>query len=188
MTATLTDRALCGANKRQGEGTCTLPAGWGTEHPGVGPCRKHLGNTGNHVKAAAKAMMARTLAEVAPAPIGDPIERMAEVVSQYDAFHRMLWAKIGEARVDGSDVDLLSPSMAPYVAEAKAAAQTMQRFLADWVRLGMEERMVSLDERRAELVVFVLRSALGSLGLPPDVLERAEAAVGAKLLELSEAA
>src|SRR5580658_1440422 len=31
---------------------CTLPAGWGTEHVGVGTCKHHLGNSGKRDKAA----------------------------------------------------------------------------------------------------------------------------------------
>ena len=34
---------LCGAPKRQGEGNCTQPAGWGTDHVGVGRCKLHGG-------------------------------------------------------------------------------------------------------------------------------------------------
>lgn len=34
----------CGAKKRQGEGNCTRPAGWGTDHVGQGRCKLHFGN------------------------------------------------------------------------------------------------------------------------------------------------
>lgn len=32
--------------------TCSLPAGWGTDHVGVGRCKLHGGNTPNHKTAA----------------------------------------------------------------------------------------------------------------------------------------
>ena len=35
---------LCGGAKRQGTGTCTQRAGWGTEHFGEGRCKLHGGN------------------------------------------------------------------------------------------------------------------------------------------------
>ena len=38
---------LCGANKRQGSGTCRREAGWGTDHPGAGQCKLHAGSTTN---------------------------------------------------------------------------------------------------------------------------------------------
>lgn len=40
----MADSRYCGAKKRQGEGTCKRPAGWGTEHPGTGRCKLHGGN------------------------------------------------------------------------------------------------------------------------------------------------
>lgn len=37
----------CGRSKRDGSGdSCSLPAGWGTEHVGEGACKLHGGNTG----------------------------------------------------------------------------------------------------------------------------------------------
>ena len=33
----------CGAKKRQGQGTCTLHKGWGTDHVGQGKCKLHGG-------------------------------------------------------------------------------------------------------------------------------------------------
>ena len=36
---------ICGAQKRQSEGECTRPAGWGTDHhPGQGRCKLHGGS------------------------------------------------------------------------------------------------------------------------------------------------
>lgn len=52
-----TDQPVCGAKKKQGEGHCTQPAGWGTQNaprpaadgrpafPGVGRCKLHGGAT-----------------------------------------------------------------------------------------------------------------------------------------------
>ena len=42
---------LCGAKKHQGEGTCRHEAGWGTKHPGVGPCKLHGGCAAGQVGA-----------------------------------------------------------------------------------------------------------------------------------------
>src|SRR5262245_56488038 len=36
----------CGAKRTDGSGrTCQMPAGYGTGHPGVGPCKHHFGAT-----------------------------------------------------------------------------------------------------------------------------------------------
>ncbi len=47
MTVTASQAPLdnyCGADKKSG-GTCRRPAGWGTDHPGVGKCKLHGGAT-----------------------------------------------------------------------------------------------------------------------------------------------
>ena len=49
----------CGARHHRGSGICKLPASWGTDHPGTGRCRKHLGNTANHITAAAEELARR---------------------------------------------------------------------------------------------------------------------------------
>jgi hypothetical protein len=51
---------FCGARKRQGEGTCTRPAGWGTSHPGYGTCKLHLGSSPSG-EAAAGALQAAAI-------------------------------------------------------------------------------------------------------------------------------
>lgn len=44
--------ATCGAKKKQknGGGTCQMPAGWGTPHPGTGACKYHGGSVPTHLK------------------------------------------------------------------------------------------------------------------------------------------
>jgi hypothetical protein len=39
------DGPLCGSPKKQGPGTCTQKAGWGTDHEGQGKCKLHGGKT-----------------------------------------------------------------------------------------------------------------------------------------------
>jgi hypothetical protein len=42
----------CGAQKRQGPGSCAKPAGWGTNHPGWGRCKLHGGSSPTGIRAA----------------------------------------------------------------------------------------------------------------------------------------
>lgn len=51
---------LCGGNRRQSEGTCERPAGWGTDHPGYGRCKLHGGGLNGQNQAAQKAMATKT--------------------------------------------------------------------------------------------------------------------------------
>jgi hypothetical protein len=52
----------CGAKKRQGEGVCTLMAGWGTDHPGYGLCKLHGGRMQAHRRRATGMRVADELA------------------------------------------------------------------------------------------------------------------------------
>jgi hypothetical protein len=40
----------CNARRTDGSGYCGQPAGWGTDHNGVGRCKFHCGNTPNQEK------------------------------------------------------------------------------------------------------------------------------------------
>lgn len=70
-------RRYCGARKRQTEGTCRRPAGWGTPHPGWGNCKLHLGSTRRRCTAADWAEARAQLAAVKD-----------ELTRQYRATHQ----------------------------------------------------------------------------------------------------
>jgi hypothetical protein len=56
--------------------TCSLPAGWGTDHVGVGRCKLHGGNTPNH----------RTAARLKLAELTDPaIAVLGRILVDQDA-------------------------------------------------------------------------------------------------------
>lgn len=83
----------CGADKTavRGGGTCGLPAGWGTDHPGIGRCRKHLGNTKNHQAAAARVRLTLA-ADVMGVPVDvDPHDGLLKMLAV--AYGRELWLR-----------------------------------------------------------------------------------------------
>lgn len=52
------------------------------------------------------------------------------------------------------------------------------------VRLGLEERVVRMEERKAELMARAFIAALQELDLPPEYMERAPAALRRQLLAI----
>lgn len=46
------DKRVCGARRRRDGEPCQRPAGWGTDHPGIGRCKLHGGSTPDHKQAA----------------------------------------------------------------------------------------------------------------------------------------
>lgn len=82
MTGTEVARPLCGAKKRQGPGNCRRPAGWGTDHAGVGRCKLHGGS--NPVKHGRYSTVTRTklatlIAEYEADP--DPLNALPELAT-----------------------------------------------------------------------------------------------------------
>lgn len=54
----------CNARKKQEEGYCKKPAGWGTDHPGLGRCRLHGGATPYRGRGRTKVFSTVSFAEV----------------------------------------------------------------------------------------------------------------------------
>ncbi len=82
-------------------GTCTLPAGWGTDHKGFGRCRKHFGNAPNVIKAAENE---RLSAETSRALEGfteftevtNPVQRLPLLARRTEAWMAALEIKVAQ--------------------------------------------------------------------------------------------
>jgi hypothetical protein len=107
MTATEAERGYdtCGATTRR-KTACGRPAGWGTEHVGVGRCKLHGGSTPSHAVHAAKVQLAGSIAELVAQhrpdlAAVDPHEALLEVVADTWAMRRALWGLVGGLRSEG---------------------------------------------------------------------------------------
>ncbi|MFI2202658.1 hypothetical protein ACH47Z_18135 [Streptomyces sp. NPDC020192] len=186
------DLTQCGAKKRQGLGTCGRPAGWGTDHPGVGRCKLHGGATKNQVVAAERVRVEREarllLAELGEArPVTDPaaeLQRVAgEVVAMKDAAARIVQGLSSMRYVGATGAEQLRAEVAVYERALDRAA----RVLADMVKLGLEARQVGLAEAQGALVAQAIRAILGELGLTPEQQARVSEVVPRHLRALAAA-
>lgn len=150
----------CAANKRTG-GTCNKPAGWGTNHVGMGKCRFHGGMQPSHVKAAAKAEYRRLL--------GSPIE-----INPLDA---LLWC----IKIRAGEVKWLSDRMMQldekhwiedtmvgkqfhlYARERQHAMNDLARYSQMAISLGIAERAVKLAETYGELLAVYTKGIIDEL-------------------------
>jgi hypothetical protein len=162
-------RDKCGADKRQGEGQCGRPAGWGTPHPGVGRCKLHGGSTASHVEAAQQAQ-AQVLLEKAlwsglanALPVTDPVsslERLAGALQQL----------VDEA---GRRVNELSHlAGGEHLTQLRAEVGLLERalvllrgVLVDMARLGIDNRRLEMDQVVASVVVAAVGAGLDAAGL-----------------------
>lgn len=167
----------CGARGHQSGDPCDLPAGWGTDHVGVGQCRKHMGNAPNNVASAR-----RLQALEATRRFGTPIETTAE-----EALLRELHVTAGEVEFYRSQVARLPPDAMVYGTERATRRrrgdvvedETVVRSRPNvWVtllhqaeshhlevaatiaRLGIEARAVEVSREQMLIVEAIISQAL----------------------------
>jgi hypothetical protein len=165
------ERRYCDAKRTRGEGRCTRPAGWGTDHPGFGSCKWHAGSTPNG-RAAARVLQARDSLERLGVPLTgvNPIDLLGDLIDQSAAIVAYLREQV-EA-LPGVLTDLgTHPLVRLYGQERDRAARVAREAVA----LGLEERRVRISEVTRERLAQALLAALRDpeLGLSAEQLEAA---------------
>jgi hypothetical protein len=176
----------CGGKTRAG-GRCTRPAGWGTQHPGIGSCKLHSGSTPN-----GRAHAERVEAERACAALGIPI-RTTPAQALRDELDRavgavawlreqvaklpeadLFWgrtgrvirtnpgggAQPGQPQVELTEAARPHPLLALLLDERKRAAGVA----VEMSRLRIEDRQAQIDKELGHLVVEWMSAVLGDLG------------------------
>ncbi|MBB4702217.1 hypothetical protein [Sphaerisporangium siamense] len=194
----------CGARKRDGSGaTCRHPAGWGTDHVGIGHCRKHGGNTPNHVTAARAEEARRAVATYGLPRTIDPAAALLEEVHRTAGHVTWLGEKVAELAEDDlvwgvtEEVDKASGEF-PGTDMTRAAKpnawlvlyQQERKHLVDVsaaaIRAGVDAALVRMTEQQGVLLAGVISRVLARLELSPEqralvgvvVPEELRAAVG----------
>lgn len=146
-----------------------VPCG-GSPMRGQDVCRMH-GGSSPQAKAAAARRLARqeavaTLAQVEVVPVGDPLDALAQVASEAVALKDHFANLVAELGKTMAFTDRLGEQkLDARVALYERALDRAHRFLADWVRLGFEDRKVQLDEIRTARVVAFVRGVLADHGI-----------------------
>jgi hypothetical protein len=154
----------CGAKLRQRDGTCRLPAGWGTDHPGHGNCRKHLGNTANGRKHGLTEQARAELARLDLPPVEDPLSELAAVTRQVLAWKDAWAAKVNalsSVRYETEGGEQLRAEIAVW----ERALDRCERFLTAMARLNIDERLARITETRATAIIIVFTAALDAAGI-----------------------
>jgi hypothetical protein len=201
-------RDRCGARHHHGSGTCQLPAGWGTGHPGTGRCRKHLGNAPNHVIHAAE-QGAREAAEKFGLPITTTATRaLQEELARANGIVQWLTARCQElagddglvwgterrvmktgpgqgAQAGTPQVEVtLAARLHPYAAWLERAQRHLAAVASEMSRLSIEDRAVRVTEAEADLVARILELALHDAGLDQGQQVRVKGALSKRFGEL----
>ena len=179
------DNPKCGARKRQGEGCCKRPAGWGTDHPGTGRCKLHGGKTESH-RAAAIEEQARKAVETYGLPRDiSPTDALLEEV-RYSAGH-VAWLRAKVAELEAADLvwgitEEVDKGATEFAGVDTTRSATVNMWLDLYFRerkhlldltktaisVGIEERRVRLAEAQGSLMNDVIRRILARLSLTSD--------------------
>ena len=172
-------RQKCGGTNRAG-GPCGNAAGKATDHVGVGNCASHGGATRNGRLAAAKEQARAELAALDVAPVGDPLNRQAQLAGQVLAWRDSMAARVnalGGLRYTTESGEQLRAEVALYERSLDRAG----RVLVAMARLHIDERLAAITEAQADLVERAVSAALASEGLDLAAQDRARRVVSRHL-------
>lgn len=176
-------RDSCGGKTRSG-GSCGRPAGWGTEHVGIGRCKLHGGSTPNHNKAAQVEQARRDVELFKARKDVHPAEALLELVQwtagEVDYWRQrvreldeadLTWGVVRE-KVGGEDHGTTREAR-PHVAYAMYvdAAKRLEAHSVAALRAGIEERAVRVAESAGQQLAGVVRAVLDRLGLSTEQRE-----------------
>lgn len=177
------DKRYCGGKKKQGEGTCTRPAGWGTDHAGSGRCKLHGGCAPSGRVAALNEQARRLLYKHDAGPVADPLEALQRLAGRALALEETIGQLVNdltsiryESGGEGGGEQLRAE-----VAVLERAMDRCGKLLVDIAKLNIEERMARVTEKQAELAADALRTVLREMGLPPEQQQDAQARLGRHL-------
>ncbi|GAB2331733.1 hypothetical protein [Streptomyces variabilis] len=174
------EHAKCGAKKRKGGGACGQTAGWGTDHPGTGPCKLHGGTTRAHVTAARTVIAQRAVATYGLPRDIDPAAALLEEVHRTAGHVAWLARKVAELRDDdltwGITQETEKAATAFPGTDTKATARPSiwlelyhreRRHLVQVSKAaldaGISERLVRLAEQQGVMLAEVIRRSADGL-------------------------
>jgi len=167
------DSPKCGGKLHGRDGTCTLPAGWGTDHVGYGRCRKHFGNAPNVIKAAENERIDRQARKALEgisdfAAITDPVERLQLLAGRAERFMTIVAERVEELTSIRYSTDEGGEQLRAEVTIYERAMTATGRLLVDLARLGLDERSVRVQEAQVAILAGALAQALGETDLSPE--------------------
>lgn len=178
---------LCGAQKRQGGGTCTQAAGWGTDHVGTGRCKLHGGATTAQTARAdrtrAEAETRAVLAELDVAPVDDPLRALLDLAGQTLAWQQATASLVNQ--LDGiryaghNGAEQLRAEVGLY----ERAMDRASSVLSAIARLNIEDRVARVTARQADVITGAVVAGLTAAGLTGDQLVTAQRAAAQHLRE-----
>lgn len=182
------DKPKCGGKRRGADSNgapCSRPAGWGTDHVGVGRCKLHGGTTPSHVAAGKVAMAERAVVTFGLPREIDPRDALLEEVYRSAGAVDWLQQQVHKLEADqvvwgkAEEVDKQAGEFPGVDTTHKAAVNVWvellnreRKHLVDVckaaIAAGLEERRVRLAEQQGAMLASVIKNILGDLDLTPE--------------------
>lgn len=170
----------CGGKLHGRDGTCELPAGWGTSHKGFGRCRKHLGNAPTVARAAERerveAGVRAELARLDVVPVDNPLAELQKLAGQVLAWKDAIGEMVNRLDEIRYEDEHGGEQLRAEVALFERAMDRCERVLVAMARLNIDQRLAWITQEQARLTNEVLKGALADLGI-----DRSDAAVRAAM-------
>jgi hypothetical protein len=203
MPSANADVPRCGAQRiNQPEGvSCTQPAGWRTDHPGIGRCARHGGSTPTHRRAADVAILKQTAARLGVPREVDPAQGILELVWEAAGnveFYRQLLN--GQPGLTAADDDADADAVALYgptfhnsgipTGEAKRHVlvqmydeerDRLERYVKDALAAKVDERRVQLGEAQAHNLFSAVTVAMQAAEMTAEQAETFKRALATSL-------
>lgn len=185
MTATpepADDKPKCGAKAKQHDGTCKLPAGYGTDHVGFGRCKFHGGSAPAgrqqgerlRIEHEARELFGRIAPDIEP--VDNPLAAYAQFAGRV-----MAWMQHMDNLLDGLQSPRYEGATAEQIrGEVQLYERAMDRanqVLGAYARLGIDDRLARVTERQGEQIAQILTAVLADLGLPDETQQEARRGV-----------
>lgn len=182
-TQTPANGRQCGAKKNKGTDICTLPAGWGTEHIGYGPCKHHMGATPAGRKSAALERGEELMVFYGTPIDTNPIDALLDEVKTTAGHKAWLAAEIAKVDIElvsaKGKITGLTPELDGLLRLYQWEREHLVRTSRHCLDAGLNERLVRIAEHQGEKMATAIDEILAGLNLTaaqkaliPDLVPR----------------
>lgn len=172
---------FCGGKLHQGDGTCTQPPGWGTDHAGGGRCKLHGGCAPSGRAAGVADLAGRLLYKYDAEPVENPLTALQALAGRALTLESVIGGIVNDMRAIRYETEAGGEQLRSEVAVLERAMDRAGRLLVDIVKLGIEERLAKVTERQLDMLAGALSVVLPGMGMGPEQVREARVRVARHL-------
>lgn len=160
----------CNGRKSGGNGYCGQKAGWGTDHPGIGRCKKHGGATKLYGEQVQKIRAYRSVEQYGLPVEIDPHTALIQELERTVGHVEWLRIRVGELQtaamhgpVGGGQGAIPEEKANIWIEMYRAERAHLIRVAKSCVDAGIEERRVQIAEAQGMMIATVIKAILTEL-------------------------